>query len=132
MVFGTFDIFHEGHKNFLSQAKKEGSYLVVVIAREATIKKFKKYNPVNTESHRKQKIIESNLAYKIVLGNLKDKYSVIKKHKPDVICLGYDQKFFIDKLEGKLKEFGLVNTKVKRMKSYKPEIYKSSKLIKNN
>ncbi len=131
MIFGTFDIFHEGHKNFLRQSKSEGNYLIVVIAREDTIKKLKKYNPINTEKHRLKTIIKSNLADEVILGNKTNKYSIIKKHKPDVICLGYDQKFFIDKLETKLKEFGLANTKVKRMKSHKPEIYESSKLMKN-
>jgi len=35
------------------------------------------------------------LADRVVLGNLKNKYAIIKKFKPDIICLGYDQKYFI-------------------------------------
>jgi len=34
MVFGTFDIFHPGHRSFLNQAKKYGNYLIVVVARD--------------------------------------------------------------------------------------------------
>ena len=41
MVFGTFDIFHKGHENFLKQAKKLGDCLTVVVARDETVLKFK-------------------------------------------------------------------------------------------
>ena len=41
ILFGTFDIFHKGHKNFLEQAQEFGDYLIVVIARDKTVKKIK-------------------------------------------------------------------------------------------
>lgn len=128
MVFGTFDIFHEGHKSFLRQAKKHGNYLTVVVARDKTVGKLKKKKPVNSERYRLKKIKESRLADKVILGNLGDKYQVIKRHKPDIICLGYDQKFFISGLKQKLKEYKLEKTRIVRLKAYKPKIYKSSKL----
>jgi len=52
---------------------------------------------------------------------------VINDEKPDVICLGYDQQHFVNKLEEKIKEFGL-NTKIIRLGSYQPEKYKSTKI----
>ncbi len=131
MVFGTFDIFHLGHRNFLRQARNYGDYLIVVIARDATVLKVKNKNPKNNEQERLREVQESALADEVILGSLGDKYEIIKKRKPDVICLGYDQKFFIEDLEYELKAFGLAETEVIRLKSYKPEIYKSSKL-KNN
>jgi len=70
---------------------------------------------------------DSGLADKVVLGSSKNKYAVIEKYKPDVIALGYDQKVNSRELEKKLKEFKL-DAKIVRLKSYKPEIYKSSKL----
>ena len=54
---------------------------------------------------------------------------IIKKIKPDVIALGYDQIAFTDKLQEKIQEFGL-NTKVVRLKSYKNGNHKSSKILK--
>lgn len=128
MVFGTFDIFHLGHRSFLRQAKENGDYLTVVVARDKTVKSVKKQDTKNKEQARLENVQKSMLADKVVLGSLGDKYEVIKKYKPDVICLGYDQKFFIKNLKSKLKDFGLVETEVVRLKSYKPEIYKSSKL----
>ncbi len=127
MVFGTFDIFHPGHKNFLKQAKKCGDYLIAVIARDKTVKDVKKRKVINNEKERQKTVQESQLADKVILGSLGDKYEVIKKNKPEVICLGYDQKFFINKLGEKLEEFKL-NTVIVKMKSYHSEIYKSSKL----
>lgn len=126
MVFGTFDIFHKGHKNFLQQARRYGDYLIVVVARDKTVAKIKNKLPQNNERARLQAIVKTGLADKVVLGNIKDKYKVIKKFKPDIICLGYDQKAFTEKLEGKLQEFVLSKTKIVRLKSYKAEEYKSS------
>lgn len=130
MVFGTFDIFHPGHRSFLRQAKKCGNYLIVVVARDKTVEQVKKHTTINNEKKRKETIRESGLVDEVILGSLKDKYAVIKKHKPNVICLGYDQKFFIDKLEEKIAEFGLKKTKIFKLKPFKPEMYKSSKLRK--
>lgn len=130
LVFGTFDIFHEGHKNFLKQARKFGDYLVVVIARDKTVSVIKKLKAKNNEQQRLKEVEKSGLVDEVMLGNLRDKYEVINKARPDVICLGYDQKFFIDKLEDKLKEFKL-KTQVHILKPYKPEIFKSSKLRNN-
>ncbi len=129
MVFGTFDIFHPGHKNFLKQAKKFGDYLIVVVARDETVMKFKRQKTENNEQKRLKNVKKSKLANEVILGSLKDKYAVVKKYKPDIICLGYDQKFFVRGLKKKLKKFGL-KTKIVRLEPYKPEIYKSSKLRK--
>jgi len=128
MVFGTFDIFHPGHRSFLRQAKKFGDYLIVVVARDKTVARIKS-NVLNGERKRLRNIKESKLADKVILGSLIDKYAAIKKYRPDTICLGYDQKYFTRGLKKKLDNFGLKN-KIVRLKPYKPGTYKSSKLKK--
>ena len=130
LAFGTFDIFHEGHKSFLKQTRKFGDYLIVVIARDKTVENIKKRLSQNNENSRLEIVRRSNLADEVILGNLENKYEVIKKYKPDVICLGYDQGTFTENLREKLKEFNLLNTKIIRLKSFHPEKYKSSKLRK--
>ena len=129
VVFGTFDIFHKGHGNFLEQAKKYGDFLRVVVARDKTVSKVKGYVPKYSEHERMNVVRKSALADEVILGRLEDKYEVVREYKPDIICLGYDQKFFIDDLRKELDKSGLQKTKIIRLKSYKPEIYKSSKLI---
>jgi len=44
LAFGTFDILHKGHEFLLSKAKSFGERLVVVIARDVTVEKFKQEN----------------------------------------------------------------------------------------
>ena len=129
IAFGTFDIFHPGHISYLKQAKKLGDYLIVVVARDETVKKVKGEKPRKNEKTRLKIVKESQLAEKAMLGNLGDKYAIIKKYKPDVIALGYDQKSFSEGLKEKLKELKL-KTKIVRLKAYQPQIFKSSKLQK--
>jgi FAD synthetase len=128
MVFGTFDVFHKGHESFLNQAKKHGDYLIVVIARDRTVLTVKRRKTENKEQDRLRILKSSGLVDKAVLGNLGDKYLVIKIYKPDVICLGYDQKNFVGDLKKKLREFGFDKTSVVRLKSYYPRKYKSSRI----
>lgn len=127
MVFGTFDIFHPGHVSYLKQAGKLGDKLVVVVARDKTVSDVKGRMPQSNEEVRLKNVSESFLADEVVLGSLKDKYEAIRKYRPDVIALGYDQKTDLGELSKKLEEFG-IDPEIVRMKPYKPEIYKSSKL----
>jgi len=127
MVFGTFDILHLGHLNFLKQAKKYGDYLIVVVGRDRTVEKVKGRLPKHNEKERVKQIEKTGLTDKVVLGYLKDHYKIIQEHKPDLICLGYDQNFFADGLPEALKKLEL-KIKIIRLKPYKPQIYKTSKL----
>lgn len=126
LVFGTFDIFHKGHEDFLRQAKEHGDFLRVVIARDETVLKMKGRMPKHGENERLQVVQKSKLANEVILGSLGDKYQVVFDFEPDVICLGYDQKFFIGELQDKLNGAGLRNTKIVRLEAFFPEKYKSS------
>ncbi len=124
MAFGTFDLLHPGHVHFLSQAKKHGDYLVVVIARDETVMRVKGRTSVYGEQDRQKNVLALNIADKVILGNLGDKFQVIRDEAPDVIVLGYDQKSIVENLEEKVGK----NIKIVRLGSLRPEIYKSSKL----
>ena len=126
MVFGTFDVMHPGHINFLQQAKTMGDRLVVVISRDSTIIFTKKQN-VFKEEKRRQALKALNCVDEVVLGGKEDKYEVIRTHKPDVVCLGYDQTYFIDGLQDII-DNELPETIIVRCLSYKPELYKSSRI----
>lgn len=126
MVFGTFDLLHPGHLFMLNKAKKLGYYLIVIIARDKTVTEIKGKQPVNSELKRLRNIKKLGLANFVKLGNIgANKYSAITKFKPNIVALGYDQKNFTNQL---IKNFP--KTKIVRLKSYKPHIYKSSKLNK--
>ena len=131
MVFGTFDIFHKGHISFLRQAKKNGAFLTVVIARDGNVEKVKGKPPRNNEKNRLRIVKKSGLADLVIIGRVRDAYALIRKHQPDIIALGYDQTAFVDKLSEKLFSFGMKNVKITRLKAYRPDIYKSSKMKMN-
>ncbi len=124
LAFGTFDILHPGHSYMLGEAKKLGNHLTVVVARDATVCSVKGKKALFNEKTRLKNLVKLNIADKVRLGCLGNKFKVITDEKPDIIALGYDQKFFVDDLKK------VVDKKVQivRLKSYKPEVYKSSKL----
>lgn len=124
MVFGTFDIIHPGHLYLFAEAKKLGDYLTVIVARDQTVSEVKGRTAQNNEAIRLKNIIDLKIADKVILGNIADKYQVIREEEPDIIALGYDQRAFVDELTNVLDS----RTKIVRLKPFKEEIYKSSKL----
>ncbi len=126
LVFGSFDILHKGHEYYLTTAKQKGDYLIVVLARDETILRLKNKKPINNEHVRLENLKKLAIADKIILGDLIDPYTCLSE-KPDVICLGYDQTFFVDKLEKELKKRNL-ETEIVRLSAFQPEKYKSSLL----
>lgn len=129
LVFGTFDKVHKGHVKFLDQAGKHGNYLIVVVARDLNVKKMKGRLPVQNEKTRMKNL--RKFADKVILGEKKVSYKMIKKINPDVICIGYDQKPDVSQTREILKKLGMKNVDVRKMKSYKQHIYKSSIRRKN-
>lgn len=125
MAFGTFDVFHAGHEFFLRQAKKLGEQLIVVISRDATVKNVKGEYPQQNEKERMQRVEKSEIADKVVLGNKDDKYKIIRKFKPNIIALGYDQFVFTYKLNKMIIDESM-DTEIIRLEPYEPDIYKSS------
>ncbi len=125
MAFGTFDILHEGHENFLKQAKALGNFLLVVIARDKTVKQIKGEPALNNERQRLNNLKKSGLADKVILGFHDDKYKVIRKIRPNTIALGYDQMVFTQKLNKVLIDLNL-DTEIRRLDAFFPQVYKSS------
>ncbi|HEC82007.1 MAG TPA: FAD synthase, partial [Thermoplasmatales archaeon] len=106
MATGVFDILHLGHIRYLEEAKSFGDELVVVVAHDETVKK-RKHTPIMPQEMRR-KIVESlKCVDKAVNGKEGDMLDIVKEIRPDVIALGYDQKFDEKKLEKRLREEGL-------------------------
>jgi len=128
-AFGTFDIFHKGHISFLNQAKRLGDFLLVIVARDINTTKMKGDKPRNVENSRAQTVRKSNIANKVILGSITNNYfRTLRSHKIGLIALGYDQKPSINQLKKELIKHRLGNIAIKRLKSYNPDKYKSSKL----
>lgn len=115
---GKFNRIHPGHIWLLCRAKKLG-YLVVVLAND---KHNKKPYAVNA-GKRKATLEKLGIADKIVIGSPKSFVLVLKKYKPNVIVLGYDQK-----LPDKTTEEYVKKRKIKIMKFMKHGTHSTGKM----
>lgn len=120
MVFGTFDLFHPGHVSFIEQAMDEGDEVIVVVARDQNVLRFKEA-PKHDEQTRLERVRNAFPGLKVVLGNKHSHLGMIRRYRPELICLGYDQIGFLDILKKEMPQL-----KTKRMQAYQPEKYKSS------
>lgn len=130
MVFGTFDILHLGHIHMFEEAREYGNKLVAVVARDVNVEKVKGIGPFHNEQERLKFVKHINLIDEAVLGDKTDVYRVIKKIKPDVIALGYDQKVYVDKLGRALVKLGLDKTKIVRLTECQPKRMKTTEIKK--
>lgn len=116
MATGTFDLLHIGHIYFLKEAKKLGDELVVVVARDNTVRELK-HEPVTPEKMRLELIKELKIVDKAALGHKKDMYAIVEELHPDIIALGYDQIHDEQKITKELRRRKL-NIKVVRLPEY--------------
>ena|SRR3989338_103421 len=121
VVFGVFDLLHPGHLYFLSEARKQGDHLIVVVTRDARVKHEKKHKPIFSEHERLQIVAALKGVDKAMLGDKVGEWMILKKLKPDVLCVGYDQMQAINAV-GVLSKV----PRIVRVKSFQPKKYKSS------
>ncbi len=102
LVFGTFDGLHEGHRFFLTEARKLGDRLVVSVAQDSTVERFKKHPPKHLLAERMAKLLQSGLVDEALAGDTElGNFTAVRNSKPDIIALGYDQ----NRLEERLREY---------------------------
>jgi FAD synthetase len=100
LVCGVFDLLHLGHLHFFSQAKKFGNHLTVLVARDSTVKKVKPQPPFFKERERMELLSSLKIVDRVVLGSKKSLFEGVRKVKPDVLVLGFDQLESAGKLLG--------------------------------
>jgi len=127
MAFGSFDVLHKGHYFLLDTAQKQGE-LTIIVALDSTIEKLKGNKPHYTQTKRVKHLQSKYPNVTVVLGREKDKMYWVKKVKPDLFVLGYDQSAFVSKLKTYAKSH---ECKIDVLSSYKAYKYKSSK-VKNS
>ncbi|OGG52049.1 hypothetical protein A3C18_01965 [Candidatus Kaiserbacteria bacterium RIFCSPHIGHO2_02_FULL_54_11b] len=139
MVFGTFDMVHEGHVDFFRQAralarstgsgKSKKPYLIVSVARDPIVARIKGGRPRRSEKERCALLERNTLVDEVVLGQEDGYIEHIIAARPGIIALGYDQTGeFVDRLEHDLTN-ARVKVKVVRLQAFRPEKYKTSKLV---
>ncbi len=127
MVFGVFDGLHKGHQFFLEQAKKLGTDLIIVVTIDKVVEELKNKVPRFNLKKRIEDLRQLAITNKIVSGDEKNgSWKIIKKFKPDIIALGYDQKDLALNLSQYLLAVDFPRPEIKFIKSFNPKIYKSS------
>ena len=90
MATGVFDLLHPGHLYFLTEAKKLGDELLVVIARDQTARRLK-HEPYVPEQLRREMVEALKPVDRAVLGSTTDIYETVVRERPSIIALGYNQ-----------------------------------------
>jgi FAD synthetase len=126
MVFGSFDVLHDGHRSLFKQARTHGDKLIVIVARDATYEGLRGHAPMHGEYVRLKGVAEESLVDEAYLGDAQDPYRVLRRFRPDVVCLGYDQEAFVGGLSERLSSYGLRGVPIIRLEPFSPERHKSS------
>jgi len=121
LASGAFDVLHPGHIRFLEEAKRLGgknSSLIVVVARDRTVKENKGRVTIFSEKARLAMVRALKPVDKAVLGYTPFSFEkVIKKYRPDIVVFGYDQKWLMKRFK-ELCRRKKWNIKVKVLKKY--------------
>lgn len=128
MASGVFDILHTGHIHYLTEAKALGDELVVVVATDNTVRKSK-HEPITPEKMRLEIVQALKPVDHAMLGKEDDMYSVVLEIKPDIIAIGYDQKFNEKQLESEIAKRGL-KVRVVRVGRYEDDLNGTRRIIK--
>ena len=134
LASGTFDLLHLGHVRFLEEAKKSGgknAELIVLVARDSTVKTRKGKKPVMPEDQRRRLVESLKVVDEAILGweNFSiDK--VIEKIKPNVIAVGHDQDGVETELRKVIEEKKAKIEVAKIGRFGKRELNSSSKIVK--
>ena len=132
LASGVFDLVHYGHIRFIEESKKlggENSRLVVIIARDKTVKRLKGRLPIIPEDQRRAVVESLKPVDEALLGyeNLSFE-ETIAKVKPDIIAVGYDQLSIENDVKAFIQARGLTIEVVRVGKFGRVDLDSSSKI----
>ncbi len=91
ITYGTFDLFHEGHRRLLERAKALGDHLVVGVTTENYDDSRGKLNVRQTLMERIRNVQECGLADEVIIEEYEgQKVQDIQKHEIDIFAIGSD------------------------------------------
>jgi len=88
---GCFDVLHQGHIEYLAQARDKGDVLVVGLNTDASVRRLKGANrPVNPQEARAMVLASLFFVDAVVFFDEDTPYELIKTIQPDVLIKGAD------------------------------------------
>ncbi len=127
-IGGGFELIHYGHVYTISKAKSLGDVLVVSVARDSTIRKRKKREPIINEEDRVRLLSSLRQVDAAILGVEGDIYVTLEKVKPDIVALGYDQYHLEEEVKREAAKRGM-KLRVVRLDSPYPKL-KTTRILK--
>lgn len=90
---GCFDILHVGHIQYLNEAKKYGSKMIIGLNSDASVKRLKgSTRPINSEKNRAEMLAALQCVDAVVIFDEDTPESLIKMVEPDYLIKGGDYK----------------------------------------
>ncbi len=127
MASGVFDILHPGHLHYLRQAREMGDELVVIVACDDNVRRFK-HEPVTPEDMRCTMVGSLKVVDDALIGRKGDIYDIVRDIEPDIIALGYDQSFDEEDLKSRLEERG-ISVEIRRVSQCSEDLNGTRKII---
>lgn len=127
IVFGVFDRLHQGHVSLFEQASRHGDTIVAVVARDEMVRTLKNRLPHEHEETRRSAVEAADQVAMAILGDKEvGVYEVLTEHKPDIICLGYDQTELETDLRRAMREGCIPTIPLIRLMPHEGELYHTS------
>ena len=91
ITYGTFDLFHEGHRSLIERAKALGDYLIVGVTSESFDRERGKLNVKDSLEHRIEAVLTTGYVDEIVIEDyIGQKISDIERLGIDIFAIGSD------------------------------------------
>jgi FAD synthetase len=126
VVYGTFDLLHQGHIEFLKGARGYCNWLGVILIPERYVKENKGVLPLHTMNERRCNLLRTGFVDAVFADSLSEGLASLNTIRPDLFCLGYDQTtIWEEKLEGHL-SMRLPGCQIKRLPMFAGGIHSRS------
>ena len=128
---GVYDVLHVGHLAALTEAKKLGDVLVVVVATDATVETLKGRKPLFPGEDRRA-LVEGLKPVDIAILGYEDVgfgfEQILSEVKPDIVAFGYDQQK-LERAVAEIIQHHRLKIEMRTLPRFEHERYVSSSLL---